>query len=150
MVEKHFEALLFELDTDGDFSLIVPMDDRWAAPLPDNIGTFFVFGDTKAMKIDITRWTREESYYDPELRQMIVVTAFGDKENTAAFYPMEIMILLSIDGGILYTKPYSAKKYEEVEPNYTLRSLMRDKKAEEKSMNAMLKNNPQFKNKKGE
>ena len=147
IAEKYFAGLMREVDELGEYSIIVPIDDRWEFPLPTAIsGLASAPGSEKVatMTVSITKWARENSYYEYETGEMSVLTAFGEDENSAIFSSLEILALLDANGQTIYIKPYAVQRIKEekkVEP-YTMKGMIDNHEVNEQSMNAMKKNNP--------
>jgi len=80
-----FSKLMFEIDTNfEDYQLaVLPNDKHWEYPLPELGKVRMPSGGQEVIILSISGWTRENSYWDPEQDGMVVVTAFGNDENTA-------------------------------------------------------------------
>ncbi len=147
IMEKHFATALAEIDAVGDYSIIVPHDDRWEHPLPEMQQHPEQRGP-RVLTITITGWTREESFFNHSDKKMHVTTAFGEEENFATFDTTEILGILDSAGNIIYSKTYYIPKIKEKQSKappsgkHTLRSLIGEAEPNETSMNAMKKNNP--------
>jgi len=146
IIESAMAYILYSLDKDNmDYEIAVPSDDRWGddieiPPGQDN-------GFMKIMKIGISGWTKEQSYYDKKTGNLHIVTAFGDVETEAVFKSSEILGIFDDNSNILLQKTYyitNKKKEIKEKTNYTMRGLMSDPEPDDISMNSMLKNNPKL------
>ncbi len=151
IIEKHFAALLKDIDEMGDYSVLIPIDDRWANPLPEIKETRKTQTGIRVMTISLVDWSRENSYFNADEGELNIVTAFGEnnEENSATFKSTEVLALFDMDGNVLYSKTYYLpdikkryKKDETPSGEHTVRSLIGEKETSETSMKAMMKNNP--------
>ena len=144
LAEKFLAGLMHEVDLKGEYSVIVPIDDRWEHPLPENLAAPKGGKPGLAMTVAITNWSRENSFYDYESGELTIVTAFGDDENSAVFSSLEIFAVLDPFGNTIYAKPYApfVRKPKEEPKEYSVKAMIQDHEVNQTSMDAMRKNNP--------
>ncbi len=143
IVEKHFSNLLEDVDKFGDYWVVVPIDDRWEYELPKNI-TSKIMETMPFMQLHITGWTRENSYYDKDRQELVIVTAFGEDENSAVFDSYDVKGLFTGEKVPIYSKVYNANRVDSIDDGHTIRSLMGEPEPDDTSMNAMMKHNPKL------
>ena len=146
--EKRFAELMDDIDKIGDYGVVVPIDDRWEYILP-SMRREGMEKEPELMTIQISGWTREETYYNLSSATLHITTAFGEEENTAEFESSEIFALLDDMGNPIHSKTYNLKTIVSpakpvVKENYTLKGLIDNPDTDDVSMNAMKKNNPKI------
>ncbi len=127
-IEQIFKELVQNEDkySKEGYCIMVSTTDDWQYPIPAH---------TKGvdyMRIDITGWTKEESYLDES--GIYVKTAFGEEENSKFFPYSQILGLMTPEGISIFTKPYILKTEEK---KYSLKDVMTNTKGLEKSKKAL-------------
>ena len=137
-MEDSLIGLVGELVKDqAPFHIVVSTTDDWEFPLDPKITK------VKSMVLSISGWALEQAYLD-ENNMLYIRLAFGDSENSKAFYFSEIHAVLDQQQMPLYQRVFdSTIKKEE----YTLKSLIGMPPGDSPegirtSMDAMKKNNP--------
>jgi len=150
IVEDHLRGLLADIDAEADkYGLILRFDNsHWDRPFPNGVKTFKLNpGNPELFLVNISDWTREESYFRDDFGDMYIKTAFGDLELSANIPVSDIYGIVDEKGALLYVR---VREY--AHSKKTMRELMNEhdgtkatRKIDKKSMDSMLKNNPHLK-----
>ena len=152
IMENSIVSILAEIEESRlEFSVVVPFDDRWRPNI--NIETPEEGTGMKIIRVSISNWTREQSFFNLEDNSLWIKTAFGEEESEAVFKASEILQIADMHNNALFVKPYMLAKRRDPDPaeaSYSVRGLMGEPEPEDTSMAAMKKNNPDlFKKDKG-
>ena len=118
-MEAVFQTLVrHEFDFSDTITLGVRTTNDWEYPLPNELL------QSEYMTLVISGWSGENSY--PTDEGILIVTAFGDQENSKLFKWEDIKGIFTKEGLPMIVKPYDPIKEEPKpqRPNLTLKDVM--------------------------
>ena len=107
-IENNFVETCLAVIDEGEFGLILPLDDRWSTPI--NIKGL-------TLHIIISNWAYEQFKYDEV--GVTIKTAFGEVESSATFTWSEVLGITEIDLKPIMTKCDTTIK------SYTMKGMMK-------------------------
>jgi len=139
--EDALSFLASMVDDIGDYGIVIrPNNFFWENPIPDS-----VINSGKPMLISISKWTREVSFYDDSKEEFYIRTAFGGEENVGHIPLSEVLAILAPDGTQLFTRSYDPYSFFGSDIKGDIEKSNRS--GIDKSMEAILRNNPSLRKK---